>query len=75
MLDKREKNAKIETWQLLEHKFGELNLESFDQFSFQSFLDDEMNRGRVLYSNAYMIKTFFIKVTPYNLTLRQQVPV
>jgi len=46
---------KIETWQLLEHKFGDLSVENFSIKFFKNFLDSEMNKGRVLYSNAYMM--------------------
>ena len=46
---------KIETWQLLEHRFGDLSTNNFKIDSFKKFLDDEMNRGRTLYSNAYMM--------------------
>lgn len=46
---------KIETWQLLEHKFGDLTAKGFKIESFRTFLDNEMNRGRTLYSNAYMM--------------------
>ncbi|MBT2970511.1 MAG: hypothetical protein KME56_12320 [Candidatus Thiodiazotropha sp. (ex Ctena orbiculata)] len=46
---------KIETWQLLEHRFGELTAKNFKIAPFRKFLDSEMNKGRVLYSNAYMM--------------------
>lgn len=46
---------KIETWQLLEHRFGELNVKGFKIDAFIKFLDSEMNKGRTLYSNAYMM--------------------
>lgn len=46
---------KVETWQLLEHKFGELSARTFSIQPFKRFLDSEMNKGRVLYSNAYMM--------------------
>ncbi|MFL0800732.1 MAG: hypothetical protein K6L80_09815 [Agarilytica sp.] len=46
---------KIETWQLLENKFGDISVKNFRVKSFKSFLDSEMNKGRVLYSNAYMM--------------------
>ncbi|WP_086930221.1 nucleotide kinase domain-containing protein [Agarilytica rhodophyticola] len=46
---------KIETWQLLENKFGEITTTSFKVSAFKKFLDGEMNRGRTLYSNAYMM--------------------
>ncbi|SEL65499.1 nucleotide kinase domain-containing protein [Nitrosovibrio tenuis] len=46
---------KIETWRLLENRFGDLNVDNFELNSFKNFLDSEMNRGRVLYSNAYMM--------------------
>ena len=46
---------KIDTWQLLEHRFGELCVKTFNISVFTEFLDREMNRGRTLYSNAYMM--------------------
>ncbi|MEW8051115.1 MAG: nucleotide kinase domain-containing protein [Candidatus Thiodiazotropha sp.] len=46
---------KIETWQLLEHRFGELSVKKFKISKFIKFLDSEMNKGRTLYSNAYMM--------------------
>lgn len=46
---------KIETWQLLENRFGELSTKTFDPPKFKRFLDSEMNKGRALYSNAYMM--------------------
>lgn len=46
---------KIDTWLLLEEKFGELNANNFPLLHVKKFLDAEMNRGRVLYSNAYMM--------------------
>ena len=46
---------KIETWQLLENRFGDLTAKSFKMTSFKKFLDSEMNKGRTLYSNAYMM--------------------
>lgn len=46
---------KIETWQLLEKRFGSLTQDNFKIKSFKSFLDKEMNKGTTLYSNAYMM--------------------
>lgn len=46
---------KIETWELLESKFGKITKETFSVKHFCRFLDEEMNSGRVLYSNAYMM--------------------
>ncbi|TVZ39763.1 hypothetical protein P886_4171 [Alteromonadaceae bacterium 2753L.S.0a.02] len=46
---------KIETWQLLEHKFGEIRESNFSVTKYRNFLDREMNQGRTLYSNAYMM--------------------
>lgn len=46
---------KIETWQLLENKFGDLSATTFEVNRFKRFLDGEMNTGRRLYSNAYMM--------------------
>ncbi|GAA4094691.1 hypothetical protein GCM10022414_18500 [Zhongshania borealis] len=46
---------KIETFQLLEERFGVIAYDMFDVKGLVSFLNEEMNRGRVLYSNAYMM--------------------
>lgn len=46
---------RIETWELLEQKFGTICESSFSVKHFCQFLDNEMNNGRVLYSNAYMM--------------------
>lgn len=46
---------KIETWELLENKFGVICEENFSVKKYNRFLDTEMNNGRVLYSNAYMM--------------------
>lgn len=46
---------KIETWQLLENKFGHIDANNFPLTKIKNFLDTEMNKGRVLYSNAYMM--------------------
>lgn len=46
---------KIDTWKLLEERFGVINAGSFNVKAFAKFLDAEMNSGRVLYSNAYMM--------------------
>lgn len=46
---------KIDTWKLLEEKFGTICTDSFSVKNYGKFLDSEMNRGRVLYSNAYMM--------------------
>lgn len=46
---------KIETWELLEAKFGIITETTFSVKTFKKFLDKEMNNGRVLYSNAYMM--------------------
>lgn len=46
---------KIETWKLLQHRFGDLVVENFQVREFKKLLDKEMNKGRVLYSNAYMM--------------------
>lgn len=46
---------KIETWRLLEHRFEELSVKTFKISAFIKFLDSEMNKGRTLYSNAYMM--------------------
>lgn len=46
---------RIETWEILEDKFGTISADNFSVKAFCSFLDSEMNKGRVLYSNAYMM--------------------
>ena len=46
---------KIDTWKMLEAKFGEICESSFSIDHFNKYLSDEMNTGRVLYSNAYMM--------------------
>jgi len=46
---------RIETWELLQAKFGIICVENFNVKKFSNFLDSEMNKGRVLYSNAYMM--------------------
>lgn len=46
---------KIETWELLEDKFGLICEKNFSVKKYNKFLDAEMNSGRVLYSNAYMM--------------------
>lgn len=46
---------KIETWLLLENEFGDLSLDNFEIDTFKRFLDEKMNSGTVLYSNAYMM--------------------
>jgi hypothetical protein len=46
---------KIDTWKLLEHRFGEIEEANFNVRRFKDFLDSEMNQGRTLYSNAYMM--------------------
>lgn len=46
---------RIETWELLEKKFGLICEENFNIKKYSKFLDAEMNTCRVLYSNAYMM--------------------
>ncbi|MGH1432560.1 MAG: nucleotide kinase domain-containing protein [Neptuniibacter sp.] len=46
---------KIDTWRLLEERFGTICSENFNIQKFSDFLDSEMNKGRVLYSSAYMM--------------------
>jgi len=46
---------KIDTWKLIEEKFGAVCDETFSVKKYIKFLDSEMNKGRVLYSNAYMM--------------------
>jgi len=46
---------KIETWELLENKFGVICEDNFSFTKYKNYLDKEMNKGTVLYSNAYMM--------------------
>lgn len=46
---------KIDTWILLEEKFGDISVANFKASKYRNFLDSEMNKGRPLYSNAYMM--------------------
>lgn len=46
---------KIDTWRLLEERFGNICVETFDVDAFGKFLDLEMGKGRTLYNNAYMM--------------------
>lgn len=46
---------KIDTWNLLENRFGIICENTFNVKNFIKFLDSEMNKGTRLYSNAYMM--------------------
>ena len=46
---------KIETWELLKERFSEISVETIRTSDAIKYLDSEMNRGRILYSNAYMM--------------------
>lgn len=60
---------KIETWELLEQKFGEVCVEGFDVQAYSRFLDEEMNSGRIIYSNAYMMAS---GTREFNVTRKHQ---
>lgn len=60
---------KIDTWKLIEEKFGDLCEENFDIKKYIKFLDSEMNKGRVLYSNAYMMAS---GCKEFNVTRKHQ---
>lgn len=46
---------KSETWALLTRRFGELSLDKFDIGRFDRVLNDAMDRGRTLFSAAYIM--------------------
>lgn len=46
---------KIETWQLLENSFGEINYEIFSLKRFSQVLDKAMKSRRTIYSSAYLM--------------------
>ncbi|WP_339879005.1 nucleotide kinase domain-containing protein [Pseudidiomarina gelatinasegens] len=46
---------KIETWDLLESEFGTITEENFSSEKFSNFLDKQMEAGKRIYSNAYMM--------------------
>lgn len=48
---------RIETWELLESRVGEINLSTFDPASFTAILEHELLRGRPIYSAAYIMPT------------------
>jgi len=49
-----------ETWLILEREFGDITLDiKFKDIS--NFLTSEINKGRILYSNAYMLTASFMK--------------
>jgi len=46
---------KIETWELLEHQFGEVSLATFDIDRYDQILENSMSAGGAIYSAAYII--------------------
>jgi hypothetical protein len=46
---------KIETWQLLEHQFDEISIETFNVLNFDRVLENAMRAGGTIYSAAYII--------------------
>jgi len=46
---------KIETWQLLEQRFGELNVSTFNVDAFDRVLSDALRSGARIYSAAYIM--------------------
>lgn len=56
---------KIETWELLESKFGEISVKEFSLKHYSQFLNEVMENGTKIYSNAYMMassaKEFSVK--------------
>jgi hypothetical protein len=46
---------KIETWELLEHAFGEISIETFDPSAFGVVLERAMAAGASVYSAAYIM--------------------
>lgn len=46
---------KISTWELIERELGRVSWQSFDSVALLDLLNQEMERGRVLYSAAYII--------------------
>ena len=46
---------KIETWQYLESKLKDIRYSTFKYDMYNELISDYMNRGNVVYSNAYMI--------------------
>ncbi|MBL4675367.1 MAG: hypothetical protein JKY70_04055 [Mucilaginibacter sp.] len=46
---------KIETWQLLEHEFGEVTWKNFEVGQYAKLLNIAMNAGAPIYSGAYLM--------------------
>jgi hypothetical protein len=46
---------KIETWELLEHAFGEISVRTFDPSTFSAVLERAMASGASIYSAAYIM--------------------
>lgn len=46
---------KIETWKYLESMIGDIRYDSFDYNLYNNLLNNRMNRGNIIYSNAYMM--------------------
>ncbi len=46
---------KIETWQYLEEKIGSIELKNFDLTTFGDILENALNLGQTIYSNAYIL--------------------
>jgi hypothetical protein len=46
---------KIETWEYLERNLDDIRYEDFDFDLYNRLLNDSMDRGNVIYSNAYMM--------------------
>ena len=47
--------SKLETWQYLESKLKDIRYSTFKYDMYNELISDYMNRGNVVYSNAYMI--------------------
>lgn len=46
---------KIETWEKLENKFGDLNLKDFNKDQISKFLNIQMENGEKIYGNAFIL--------------------
>lgn len=46
---------KIETWEHLEKNIGEITWDSFDFYKYDRLLNESMDNGNKIYSNAYMM--------------------
>ncbi|KNC68147.1 hypothetical protein AC626_06525 [Pseudoalteromonas rubra] len=60
---------KVETWKLLESKFGVISVDTFDAKAFACFLDEQMHKGIKIYSNAYMMAS---GCKEFNVTRKHQ---